>query len=265
MTAITSLTNVSFTRRRSFAINNLDLEIPEGKITTIIGPNGSGKSTILRLIMRLLAPNDGKIMLHGTDIHTISAKKLAREMTMLSQSPDGLIDVVVRDLVSYGRMPYKSWLGTMEKEDEEAVDWAMEVCNLEALAYRPLHTLSGGEKQRAWLAMALAQKTPILLLDEPTTYLDISHQLELLDLLRKLNRDFNMSIILVLHDLNQAAGYSDHVVVCEDGTIQKVGTPEEVFTHTLLRDIFKIEAEIHQTQNGLRVLPIASTKFHTQS
>ncbi|WP_233448911.1 ABC transporter ATP-binding protein [Paenilisteria weihenstephanensis] len=263
MTAITSLKNVTFTRKRSFEMKNLELDIPEGKITTIIGPNGSGKSTILRLIMRLLAPNEGKIMLNGTDIDTISSKKLAREMTMLSQSPDGLIDVVVRDLISYGRMPYRSWLGTMEKEDELAVDWAMMVCNLEELAYRPLHTLSGGEKQRAWLAMALAQKTPILLLDEPTTYLDISHQLELLDLLKQLNRDFNMSIILVLHDLNQAAGYSDHVIVCEEGAIQKTGTPEEVFTKPLLRDIFKIEAEIHPTERGLRVLPIASTKFHS--
>ncbi|MBC1937448.1 ABC transporter ATP-binding protein [Listeria grandensis] len=263
MTAITALENVTFIRKRSFEMKDLQLEIPEGKITTIIGPNGSGKSTILRLIMRLLAPNEGKIMLNGADLKNISAKNLAREMTMLSQSPDGLIDVVVRDLVSYGRMPYKSWLGTMEKDDELAVDWAMKVCNLEELAYRPLHTLSGGEKQRAWLAMALAQKTPILLLDEPTTYLDISHQLELLDLLKQLNRDFDMSIILVLHDLNQAAGYSDHVIVCEDGEIQRTGTPEAVFTKDLLRDIFKIEAEIHTTERGLRVLPIASAKFHS--
>lgn len=165
-------------------------------------------------------------------------------MTMLSQAPEGLVDVMVHDLVAYGRLPHRSWLSTLQEDDEAVIQWAIKVCNLENLAYRPLHSLSGGERQRAWLAMALAQKTPILLLDEPTTYLDIAHQLELLDLLVHLNKEYNLTIVLVLHDLNQAAIYSDYVFVCENGRLVKNGTPQEVFTTELLRNVFHITADI---------------------
>ncbi|WP_088825362.1 MULTISPECIES: ABC transporter ATP-binding protein [Listeria] len=254
--------NLSFSRKKDFAIRDLSLQIEEGKITTLVGPNGSGKSTILRLMMRLLEPKSGCVMLDGTDLAAISAKKLAKEMTMLSQAPDGLLDVVVHDLIAYGRMPHKAWLSTgLTTEDETVIRWALQVCNLEHLAYRPLHTLSGGERQRAWLGMALAQKTPILLLDEPTTYLDIAHQLELLDLLTKLNREYGMTIVLVLHDLNQAALYSDQIFACTDGAIAKTGTPHEVFTTALLEEIFHIKADVSEVGDKLSIRPVSSTRF----
>ncbi|WP_099223865.1 ABC transporter ATP-binding protein [Listeria costaricensis] len=261
MKPLIELQNVHFSRKKDFTLENINLIIPEGKITTLIGPNGSGKSTLLRLIMRLLKPDQGEIRLKSRPLADYSPKELAQEMTMLSQSPDGMLDVMTRDLVAYGRLPHKKWLDRIGEEDESVIDWALRVTNLTELAYRPLHTLSGGERQRAWLAMALAQKTPILLLDEPTTYLDIAHQLELLELLKKLNGEYGLTILLVLHDLNQAARYSDHIVTCADGRLVQSGTPHEVFTEALLKDIFHIRAELAEIGGKLRIEPVASTRF----
>ncbi|EMS3996706.1 ABC transporter ATP-binding protein [Listeria monocytogenes] len=261
MKSALELKNVSFSRKRDFEMKNVSASIPEGKITTLIGPNGSGKSTMLRLMMRLLTPDSGEIFLNDKNITEIPSKDLAKKMTMLSQAPEGLVDVMVHDLVAYGRLPHRSWLSTLQEEDEAVIHWAIKVCNLEELAYRPLHSLSGGERQRAWLAMALAQKTPILLLDEPTTYLDIAHQLELLDLLVHLNKEYNLTIVLVLHDLNQAAIYSDHVFVCENGQLVKDGSPTEVFTTELLREFFHITADITEKDGKQHIHPLASTRF----
>lgn len=255
------LKNISFSRKRDFQISDINAAIPEGKITTLIGPNGSGKSTMLRLMMRLLTPDSGEVLLGEKNITDISAKELAKKMTMLAQAPEGLVDVIVHDLVAYGRLPYRSFLSSLQDEDEAVIQWAIKVCNLENLAYRPLHSLSGGERQRAWLAMALAQKTPILLLDEPTTYLDIAHQLELLDLLVHLNKEYNLTIVLVLHDLNQAAIYSDYVFVCENGRLVKSGTPKEVFTIDLLKNVFHITADITEKNGKQHIHPLASTRF----
>ncbi|WP_271002855.1 ABC transporter ATP-binding protein [Listeria seeligeri] len=255
------LKNISFSRKRDFQMSDINAAIPEGKITTLIGPNGSGKSTMLRLMMRLLTPDSGEILLGEKTITDISAKELAKKMTMLAQAPEGLVDVIVHDLVAYGRLPYRSFLSSLQDEDEAVIQWAIKVCNLENLAYRPLHSLSGGERQRAWLAMALAQKTPILLLDEPTTYLDIAHQLELLDLLVHLNKEYNLTIVLVLHDLNQAAIYSDYVFVCENGRLVKSGTPKEVFTIDLLKNVFHITADITEKNGKQHIHPLASTRF----
>ncbi|MBC1421965.1 ABC transporter ATP-binding protein [Listeria seeligeri] len=255
------LKNISFSRKRDFQMSDINAAIPEGKITTLIGPNGSGKSTMLRLMMRLLTPDSGEVLLGEKNITDISAKELAKKMTMLAQAPEGLVDVIVHDLVAYGRLPYRSFLSTLQDEDEAMIQWAIKVCNLENLAYRPLHSLSGGERQRAWLAMALAQKTPILLLDEPTTYLDIAHQLELLDLLLHLNKEYNLTIVLVLHDLNQAAIYSDYVFVCENGRLVKSGTPKEVFTIDLLKNVFHITADITEKNGKQHIHPLASTRF----
>ncbi|MBF2454500.1 ABC transporter ATP-binding protein [Listeria seeligeri] len=255
------LKNISFSRKRDFQMSDINAAIPEGKITTLIGPNGSGKSTMLRLMMRLLTPDSGEVLLGEKNITDISAKELAKKMTMLAQAPEGLVDVIVHDLVAYGRLPYRSFLSSLQDEDEAVIQWAIKVCNLENLAYRPLHSLSGGERQRAWLAMALAQKTPILLLDEPTTYLDIAHQLELLDLLLHLNKEYNLTIVLVLHDLNQAAIYSDYVFVCENGRLVKSGTPKEVFTIDLLKNVFHITADITEKNGKQHIHPLASTRF----
>ncbi|HBM3563163.1 TPA: ABC transporter ATP-binding protein [Listeria innocua] len=255
------LKNISFSRKRDFEMKDVSARIPEGKITTLIGPNGSGKSTMLRLMMRLLTPDSGEVLLDEKNITDIPSKDLAKKMTMLSQAPEGLVDVMVHDLVAYGRLPHRSWLSTLQEDDEAVIQWAIKVCNLENLAYRPLHSLSGGERQRAWLAMALAQKTPILLLDEPTTYLDIAHQLELLDLLVHLNKEYNLTIVLVLHDLNQAAIYSDYVFVCENGRLVKNGTPQEVFTTELLRNVFHITADITKKDGKQHIHPLASTRF----
>ncbi|WP_239256783.1 ABC transporter ATP-binding protein [Listeria ilorinensis] len=261
MKPIIELKNIHFARKKDFTLEKIDLAIPEGKITTLIGPNGSGKSTLLRLIMHLLKPDQGEVWLKGQLLTDYSPKELAQEMTMLAQSPDGMLDVVTRDLVAYGRLPHKKWLGRISEEDETVINWALHVTNLAELAFRPLHALSGGERQRAWLAMALAQKTPILLLDEPTTYLDIAHQLELLELLKKLNAEYGLTILLVLHDLNQAARYSDYIVTCADGKLVQTGSPHEVLTETLLQRIFHIQAELTEVGGKLRIEPIASTRF----
>jgi iron complex transport system ATP-binding protein len=225
-------------------IRNIDLDVKLGEIVTIIGANGSGKTTVLKALSRNLKPESGGVYIDGREILDIDTKALARQLAILPQIHSVPDDFTVRDLVSYGRFPHLGFAGRLGKEDLHAVDRAIELTHLEGLQYRNVTTLSGGERQRAWVAMALAQEPEVLLLDEPTTFLDISHQFELLELIKKLNREMSLTIVMVLHDLNQAARYSHRLLVLKDGRIYRQGTPEDIITGELLADVFNIHAKI---------------------
>ena len=222
-------------------VHSLDLATPTGQITALIGPNGCGKSTLLRGLARLLKPQRGSVYLNGHAIHTIPTKQLARELGILPQAPVAPEGITVRELVAQGRYPHQDWFQQWSQADEAALQKAFERTALLPLADRAVDTLSGGQRQRAWIAMALAQETDILLLDEPTTYLDLAHQLEVLDLLAKLNAE-GKTIIMVLHDLNHAASYAHHLVALADGRIFAEGAPEQVITESIIRAVFNVES-----------------------
>ena len=225
-------------------IAGVDLPVPPGQITALIGPNGCGKSTLLRGLARLLKPRAGAVYLDGAAISALPTKELARRLGILPQSPTAPEGLTVRDLVAQGRYPHQGWFQQWSREDEAVVARALDITGTTALAGRPLDTLSGGQRQRAWIAMALAQETPILLLDEPTTFLDIAHQLEVLHLLERLNREEGRTIVMVVHDLNHAARYAGHLVAMAEGRIVVAGPPREVLTPATLREVFAVEVDI---------------------
>jgi iron complex transport system ATP-binding protein len=225
-------------------VPDLFLSIPKGKVTTLIGPNGCGKSTVLKTISRLMKQSKGLVYLEGKEIHKESTKKLAQKMAILPQTPEAPAGLTVYELVSYGRFPYKKGIGGLTKEDSKIVRRAIEETGMTAYATRPIEALSGGQRQRAWIAMALAQETDLLLLDEPTTYLDLAHQLEILQLLEKLNKKSERTIVMVLHDLNHASRFSDYMVAMKDGCVVHKGTPAQVMTREILKHTFSIDAEI---------------------
>jgi iron complex transport system ATP-binding protein len=225
-------------------INDVCLTVGEGKILSIIGPNGSGKSTLLKAISRNVKPREGSVFLDGSDIRRFDAKALARHLAVLHQGSHAPADLTVRDLVEYGRFPYQHWWKGKSEADHKLVDWSLEQTGLANLAARRVSTLSGGEQQRAWIAMALAQKPRVLLLDEPTTYLDICYQFEVLELVSRLNREQGITVIMVLHDINYAAKYSDHIAVLCNGQVFAVGRPDEVITADILRKVFRVEGRV---------------------
>ncbi|WP_405098008.1 ABC transporter ATP-binding protein [Oceanobacillus sp. FSL H7-0719] len=225
-------------------VRNLSLEIPDKKITTIIGSNGCGKSTLLKAITRIIPHQSGSVLLDGKDISKENTKTLAKKMAILPQTPESAAGLTVGELISYGRFPYQTGFGRLTKKDYEVIDWALEVTGTSEFKYRPINALSGGQRQRVWIAMTLVQETEIIFLDEPTTYLDMAHQLEVLELLQKLNEEHNRTIIMVLHDLNQAARFADYLIALKDGEIVKAGTPQEIINPGVLRDVFQIDAVI---------------------
>lgn len=227
-------------------VKNLTIDIPDKKITTIIGPNGCGKSTLLKAITRIISHQSGNILLDGKDISKVNTKILAKQMAILPQTPESASGLTVGELVSYGRFPYQKGFGRLTKKDYEVIDWALEVTGTIDFKFRPVDALSGGQRQRVWIAMALAQETEIIFLDEPTTYLDMAHQLEVLELLQKLNREQQRTIVMVLHDLNQAARFADHIIALRDGVIVKAGNCEEVISNKVLKKVFNIDAVIGQ-------------------
>jgi iron complex transport system ATP-binding protein len=229
-------------------LSEVTLAINIGKITTIIGPNGSGKSTLLKTLSKSLMPSSGTVYFSGKDLRHINAKELARQMAVLYQSSKAPNDVTVKDLVAYGRFPHQSWWKGIAGEDRDVVEWAMKQTGVEELADRPVATLSGGEQQRAWIALALAQQPQTLILDEPTTYLDIAHQLEILELIKNLNRESGLTVVMVLHDLNHAAKYSDSIIVLQRGEIVAAGAPAEVVTADMLRSVFEVEVDLWHDQ-----------------
>ncbi|UHA75256.1 ABC transporter ATP-binding protein [Paenibacillus sp. 481] len=225
-------------------VRDVNLDIPEGKITILIGANGCGKSTLLRSLARLLKPTKGVVYLDGKDIHQQSTKEVARKLAILPQGPIAPDGLTVRELCEYGRHPHRGMFSRSTAKDREMVDWAIEATRLKDKADTPLDSLSGGQRQRAWIAMALAQETELLLLDEPTTYLDLAHQLEVLELIRQINRTHGRTIVIVLHDLNQAAQYAHHLLSIKDGQIYSEGAPADVFTEQMIRDVFGVECRL---------------------
>lgn len=236
--------NLTLGYDRTNIINDIDLTIPQGKITALVGANGCGKSTLLRGLARLLKPTGGSVYLNSTDLFTLSTKAVAKKLGILAQSPVAPEGLTVKDLVACGRYPYQNWLQQWSKEDERQVEMALEMTRLKELADRALDTLSGGQRQRAWIAMALAQDTEILLLDEPTTFLDLAHQIEVLDLLWELNQTQGRTLVMVLHDLNQACRYADYLVAIRQGTIHAQGKPEAVMNETMILEVFGLECKI---------------------
>lgn len=227
-------------------VKSLNIEIPDKKITTIIGSNGCGKSTLLKAITRIISHQSGTVVLDGKDISKENTKILAKKMAILPQTPESASGLTVFELVSYGRFPYQTGFGRLIKKDHEVIDWALEVTGITEFKSRPVDALSGGQRQRVWIAMALAQETEIIFLDEPTTYLDMAHQLEVLELLQKLNLEQERTIVMVLHDLNQAARFADYIIALKDGEIVKAGACEKVITPNILKQVFNIDALVGQ-------------------
>ncbi len=225
-------------------VDGLDLTIAEGTITAVIGPNGCGKSTLLRALGRLLRPRRGSVLLDGRQIHKVPTKEVARVLGLLPQAPVAPEGLTVADLVGRGRHPHQSWYRQWSPEDETAVVRALDLTGIADLAERPVDELSGGQRQRAWLSMALAQGTDLLLLDEPTTYLDLSHQVDVLELVRRLHQESGRTVVMVLHDLNLAARYADRLVAMRDGAIAADGPPGDVLTEQLLADVFDLDAKV---------------------
>lgn len=225
-------------------VDSLNLSIPEGKITSIIGPNGCGKSTVLKTIGRIIKKQKGMVYLDGEDIVKISTKEIAKKMAILPQTPTAPSGLTVKELVSYGRYPHQKGFGKLTTEDKKIVEWAITVTKLNEFQHREIDNLSGGQRQRVWIAMALAQQTDLILLDEPTTYLDMAHQLEVLELLKELNKTQKCTIVMVLHDLNLASRFSDMIVAVNGGKIKASGTPKDVITKDNLKEVFQIDATI---------------------
>jgi iron complex transport system ATP-binding protein len=239
-------------------LDGLDLAIPPGKITVIVGANACGKSTLLRTLSRLLPARRGKVLLDGKSIHHLPSRELARTLGLLPQSPIAPEGIAVADLVSRGRHPHQGVFSRWRREDDEAVAAALAATKTEDLAERPVDELSGGQRQRVWIAMALAQETDLLLLDEPTTFLDISHQIEVLDLLTDLNQTRGTTVVMVLHDLNLAARYADHLVAMANGRLHVAGPPEAVLTEENVRQVFGLQSRIvtDPTSGRPTMLPI---------
>lgn len=222
----------------------LNLAIEEGKVTTIIGPNGCGKSTLLKTIGRILKKQQGTVYLQEQNMQNLSTKDIAKKLAILSQTPVAPGQLKVEELIAYGRYPHRNNVNRLTNKDEEMIEWALTVTNTMEYRNRELAQLSGGQRQRVWLAMALAQETNILLLDEPTTYLDMAHQLEVLDIVKSLNEQHNCTIVMVLHDINHAARYSDHLIAMRKGIIMQTGTPQEILSADVMRKVFNIDARI---------------------
>lgn len=236
--------NLTLAYDRATIIKDLNLEIPAHQITALVGANGCGKSTLLKGLARLLKPQSGMVYLDGVAIAKRSTKDIAKQLGLLPQSPVAPEGLTVRELVAQGRYPHQSWFQQWSDADEQFTEQALATTGMSNMGDRPLDSLSGGQRQRAWIAMALAQNTEILLLDEPTTFLDLAHQIEVLDLLYDLNQTQGRTIVMVLHDLNQACRYADYLVAMRRGHIYAQGHPSEVMTESMVQDVFGLESRI---------------------
>lgn len=225
-------------------LKDLSVHLPEGKITTIIGSNGCGKSTLLKALTRIQGIQQGHIYLDGQSIASLPTKEVAKKIALLPQVLEATEGITVYELVSYGRFPHQKYLGTLTPHDRSRIHWAMEMTKITTLANSEVDSLSGGQRQRVWIAMALAQDTDTIFLDEPTTYLDLNHQLEILELLERLNKESGKTIIMVLHDLNLSARFSDHIIAMKKGEILFQGTVEDIITPEHIETIFHIKAHI---------------------
>ncbi|MEU0959502.1 ABC transporter ATP-binding protein [Micromonospora aurantiaca] len=244
MTALLSTRDLVVGYEGRTVLDGLDLDLPADTFTVIVGPNACGKSTLLRTMARLLTPRRGAVLLDGAAIRDLPTRDVARRLGVLPQSPLVPEGITVADLVGRGRQPYQRWWRQWSAEDGRAVEEAMRLADVSALADRPVDTLSGGQRQRVWIAMTLAQDTDALLLDEPTTFLDLAHQVEVLDLLHRLRAERGRIVVAVLHDLNQAARYADHLIAMRDGAVVAAGKPREILTADLVRNVFGLDCVV---------------------
>ena len=234
---------------KKIIIEELNLSLEKGKITSIIGSNGCGKSTLLKSIGRILKKENGEIFILDKNMNDMKSKEIAEKLAILSQNPTAPSQLKVEELVSYGRYPHRTNVSKLSNEDKQKIEWALKVTNTFEFRHRELSDLSGGQRQRVWLAMALAQETDILLLDEPTTFLDMSHQLEVLNIVKNLNDKHGCTVVMVLHDINHAAKYSDFIVAMKDGKILYKNTPDLIMKKEVLKDIYNINAELITNEN----------------
>ena len=244
--------NLAAGYRRALVLDGVSVSVGEGEMVGVIGPNGSGKSTLLKAMGRLIAPKSGGVYLDGAAISGMSGGEVARRVSVLPQAPPAPDDLTTRELVGYGRYPHISWLKRFGERDREIIEKTLETCRLRALADRRVSTLSGGERQKAWIGMALAQSPRVMLLDEPAAFLDISHQLEVMDLVADMNRSLGITVIAVLHDLNLAARYCPRLIAVKDGAIFADGTADEVMRPDILRAVFGIGARVDKDPLTLR-------------
>lgn len=256
--------NLKIGYEEKIIVDDFSFSVKEGEIVSVIGPNGSGKSTLLKCISRYIKSKEGVVHFEKEDMSKMNIKKVAKKMASLSQynrSPD---DITVEELIYYGRMPHKKWHEKKNKKDIEIMNWAIKETSVEDYRNKKVSSLSGGERQRVWIAMALTQKPKILLLDEPTTYLDICHQLEVMELVKKLNKNLNLTVVMVLHDLCQAANYSDKVVVIKKGNLVAEGPPREILTTKLIKDVYNVDAFIREDilQGEIMIYPIKVCKMN---
>lgn len=248
---------LSFAYGKHAVLKGLDLDLHAGHIMTLIGANGCGKSTLFHLMTKNLRPDTGRILLHGQDISACRLRDFARQVAIVHQYNTAPADLSVEKLVAYGRTPYQTMgLSPDPEADAEKIRWALEITHTDKYRDKPVAELSGGQKQRVWIAMALAQGTQILFLDEPTTYLDIRYQLQILHLIRQLNQEFGMTIVMVLHDINQSLHYSDEIVAMSDGQVCAHGLPEEIMTPELIRRVYDVDLSIRPVDGKPFVIPV---------
>lgn len=248
--------NVHFSYGKNKILNGVSFQIEEGKVTTIMGANGCGKSTLFSLMTKNLYPAKGNIFLKGKNILNLNLKEFARKVAIVQQYNTASDDITVESLISFGRTPYKKMMQANSREDEEKIQWAMEVTGLTEYRNREVSRLSGGQRQRVWIAMALAQRTKTLFLDEPTTYLDIRYQIEILKLVKKLNQEYGITIVMVLHDINQAITYSDRIIGLKDGQVLVEGAPEDVITEESIRELYGINLGVTSIDGRKFVLAV---------
>jgi iron complex transport system ATP-binding protein len=246
-------------------VHGLDVQIPDGRITVIVGANACGKSTLLRGLARLLAPRGGRVTLDGTSVQDMRSIDVAKVLGLLPQTPVAPDGISVGDLVGRGRYPHQGWFRRWSADDDAAVAAALEATGTTELEHRDIAELSGGQRQRVWIAMALAQDTDLLLLDEPTTYLDINHQVELLDLLTDLNRQSGKTVVLVLHDLNLACRYADHIIAMKDGSIVAEGAPRDVIDAATVTEVFGLACEVVPCPVSGTPLIVPRGRHHTRT
>lgn len=264
-------TNISLTTQNLVVgydkpiVKGVDLNIETGKISILVGSNGCGKSTLLKCLARILPPISGKVLLDGKKIHSLPAKQVAKKMALLPQGPIAPEGLSVKELVAQGRYPHQSFFRQWSIQDEAAVNKAMQQANVATLADRDIADLSGGQRQRCWIAMVLAQQTDIILLDEPTTYLDLKVQVDLLDLLAEMAHKHQRTLVIVLHELNLAATYADHLIMMKEGEIYAQGHPQEVFTADNLQAVFGLSAKVIKDVDSASLICIPDNKSHHTS
>ena len=247
---------LSYPSSDSPVVDGESITAQPGAVTALVGPNGSGKSTLLKGLADQLAPDDGSVLVDGRELQSFEKKELARTMGLLSQESVSPDSITVEQLVSHGRYPHRGFFESVTETDKRAVDRAVELAGCDHLRHREVGSLSGGQKQLAWIAMVLAQETDVLLLDEPTTFLDLHHQLEVMEIIETLREDSDVTVVVVLHDIQQAARLADEMVALKDGGVHAHGTPAEVVTEELLADVFEVHADVEQTPRGPRIEPL---------